>query len=103
MARDGVAGGLNAVVSAGLRGGDVAVITIGDGPISAELPVCAAAEVPLAVVDFSVVLVTTNTGVPVPEVTVSALIKGDGFFLVLDCCAPLADTRVPALVPGTGK
>ena len=101
MARDDVAGGLNAVVSAGLRG-DVAVITIGDGPISAELPVCAA-EVPLAVVDFSVVLVTTNTGVPVPEVTVSALIKGDGFFLVLDCCAPLADTRVPALVPGTGK
>ena len=103
MARDDVAGGLNAVVSAGLRGGDVAVITIGDGPISAELPVCAA-EVPLAVVDFSVVLVTTNTGVPVPEVTVSAFIKGDGFFLlVLDCCAPLADTRVPALVPGTGK
>ena len=98
MARDDVAGGLNAVVSAGLRG-DVAVITIGDGPISAELPVCAA-EVPLAVVDFSV-LVTTDTGVP--EVTVSALIKGDGFFLVLDCCAPLADTRVPALVPGTGK
>ena len=98
MARDDVAGGLNAVVSAGLRG-DVAVITIGVGPISAELPACAA-EVPLAVVDFSV-LVTTDTGVP--EVTVSALIKGDGFFLVLDCCAPLADTRVPALVPGTGK
>ena len=101
MARDDVAGGLNAVVSAGLRG-DVAVIAIGVGPISAELPVCAAG-VPLAVVDFSVVLVTTNTGVPVPEVTVSAFIKGDGFFLVLDCCAPLADTRVPALVPGTGK
>ena len=103
MARDDVAGGLNAVVSAGLRG-DVAVIAIDVcGPISAELPVCAA-EVPLAVVDFSVVLVTTNTGVPVPEVTVSAFIKGDGFFLlVLDCCAPLTDTRVPALVPGTGK
>ena len=99
MARDDVAGGLNAVVSAGLRG-DVAVIAIDVcGPISAELPVCAA-EVPLAVVDFGV-LVTTDTGVP--EVTVSALIKGDGFFLVLDCCAPLADTRVPALVPGTGK
>ena len=100
MARDDVAGGLNAVVSAGLRG-DVAVITIGDGPISAELPVCAA-EVPLAVVDFGV-LVTTDTGVPDTEVAVSALIKDDGFFLVLDCCAPFADTRVPALIPGTGK
>ena len=101
MARDDVAGGLNAVVSAGLRG-DVAVITIDvDPPISAELPACAA-EVPLAVVDFSV-LVTTDTGVPDTEVTVSALIKGDGFFLVLDCCAPFASGRVPALIPGTGK